>query len=109
MLKPGSGVFVDGTWVEFGGDGEKVPCIHCHRMLTFETVEADRIVPGSKGGTYRRTNVQPSCRQCNASRNDNEEWTYATHRAPKLDVAVLVDEVIEKILDTMVDTRSVAA
>lgn len=68
----------------FGGDGTQVRCVHCDRWLTYDTVEADRIVPGSKGGTYRRENVQPGCRQCNASRSDNEEWSYATHRAPVL-------------------------
>jgi len=25
----------------------------------------DRIVPGSKGGTYCRANVRPACRSCN--------------------------------------------
>lgn len=90
----------------FGGDGEKVACVHCGLMLDFETVEADRVVPGSRGGSYRRENVQPACRRCNASRRDDEEWTYATHRAPRLlDAATRVDAAIEQILAESVDKR----
>jgi hypothetical protein len=55
------------TW----GDGEKCPCIHCECMLDFETVEADRIVPG---GSYARTNIQPACRSCNLARSDKIDW-----------------------------------
>lgn len=53
------------------GDGDTCPCTHCGSALTFHTVEADRIVPG---GSYARTNVQPSCRACNLSRSDNLSW-----------------------------------
>ncbi len=55
------------TW----GDGSSCECVHCGTGLTYETVEADRIVPG---GSYRRDNVQPACRGCNARRSDNAEW-----------------------------------
>lgn len=58
------------TW----GDGEKCPCIHCECMLDFDTVEADRIIPG---GSYRRENCQPSCRPCNLGRSNNADWSYA--------------------------------
>lgn len=53
------------------GDGEACPCVHCGRTLTFETVEADRIEPG---GSYRRRNVQPSCKRCNVSRGKKTSW-----------------------------------
>jgi hypothetical protein len=59
----------------FGGDGVKVPCVHCGMMLDFNTVEADRIIPG---GSYRRENVQPADRACNLSRSNDAAWTYAT-------------------------------
>ncbi len=49
------------------GDGQTVPCVHCGAKLTYETVESDRIVAGA---SYRRENIQPSCRHCNASRGD---------------------------------------
>jgi hypothetical protein len=56
----------------FGGDGMTVACVHgCGSMLTFETVEADRIIPG---GPYARHNTQPACRTCNLMRSDNAEW-----------------------------------
>jgi 5-methylcytosine-specific restriction endonuclease McrA len=53
------------------GDGEEVPCTHCSTTLTYETVEADRIVPGA---SYRRENIQPACRECNLSRGDDPTW-----------------------------------
>lgn len=53
------------------GNGETCPCTHCGMTLTRVTVEADRIIPG---GSYRRDNVQPSCRRCNAQRSNNTEW-----------------------------------
>jgi 5-methylcytosine-specific restriction endonuclease McrA len=55
------------TW----GDGQTCECVHCSTTLDYATVEADRIVPG---GSYRRDNVQPACRRCNASRSNNIEW-----------------------------------
>lgn len=55
------------------GDGESCQCAHCGRTLSFHTLEADRIVPG---GSYRRDNIQPSCRNCNSARSDNAEWRY---------------------------------
>jgi len=53
-------------WVH--GDGTTAPCVHCSKGLTFETIEADRIIPG---GSYRFDNVQPSCRDCNIARGDS--------------------------------------
>lgn len=56
----------------FGGTGEKVPCVHCSAMLSFEEIDVDRIVPG---GSYRRDNVQPSCAFDNRSRGNRTEWS----------------------------------
>lgn len=47
--------------------GEAIQCCRCYRcgtLLTYETLTVDRIVPGCKGGTYRRTNIRPSCSDC---------------------------------------------
>jgi 5-methylcytosine-specific restriction endonuclease McrA len=66
MLSPESG---------YGGDGNSVPCVHCITPVNKQTVESDRKIPGSQGGSYRRENVQPSCRPCNQARSDNESWT----------------------------------
>ena len=49
------------------GDGFEATCYHCPRLLNYDTVEADRIVPG---GSYRRDNIIPSCRACNARRGN---------------------------------------
>lgn len=58
------------TW----GTGKTCPCVHCGKRLNYETVEADRIVPG---GSYRRENVQPACRACNLARSNNLDWVGA--------------------------------
>ena len=59
----------------FGGDGVKVPCVWCGCYLTVDSVEADRIKPG---GSYRRDNVQPSCRADNLARSNNVDWSPPT-------------------------------
>ena len=59
------------------GDGTTCPCTHCGEPLTERAVEADRIIPGSLGGTYRRENIQPACRACNLARADNVDWIAA--------------------------------
>lgn len=40
-------------------------CYRCGRLLTVDTVTVDRIVPGCRGGTYRRDNIRPACGPCN--------------------------------------------
>jgi len=49
---------------------EEVPtarCYRCGRMLWFETLTVDRIIPGILGGTYARNNIRPACYDCNTS------------------------------------------
>jgi len=40
-------------------------CYRCGRLLTAITLTVDRIIPGCKGGTYRRDNIRPACGPCN--------------------------------------------
>ena len=40
-------------------------CFRCGRLLTFETITVDRIIPGAEGGTYARNNIRPACEGCN--------------------------------------------
>ncbi len=54
--------------LKFFGTGATAPCAHCEKKLTYETITADRIVPGNEGGTYRRENIVPSCLRCNQKR-----------------------------------------
>lgn len=64
------------------GNGENCQCIYgCGTVLTFETVEADRIIAG---GSYRRENVIPACRECNVSRLDKTLWSFAPTVARRL-------------------------
>lgn len=52
-----------------GGTGISVPCRWCGRRLVASTVEADRWpICGHAGGSYRRGNIVPACRDCNAGR-----------------------------------------
>lgn len=47
----------------------RVPACRCYRcgdLLTADTVTVDRIIPGCKGGTYRRNNIRPACGSCNS-------------------------------------------
>jgi 5-methylcytosine-specific restriction endonuclease McrA len=41
-------------------------CYRCGVLLTVDTVTVDRIIPGCKGGTYRRNNIRPACSTCNS-------------------------------------------
>lgn len=41
-------------------------CYRCGKLVTFETMTVDRIIPGCRGGTYRRTNIRPCCGKCNS-------------------------------------------
>lgn len=36
------------------------------RVKRAEPLTVDRIIPGCKGGTYRRTNIRPACGLCNS-------------------------------------------
>lgn len=50
------------------GEGEKAcRCYRCGCLLTVDTLTVDRIIPGCKGGTYRRDNIRPACAFCNSS------------------------------------------
>lgn len=61
-----------GDFLGIGGGvalGSGVPACRCYRcgsLLTFDTMTVDRIIPGCKGGTYRRTNIRPACGDCNS-------------------------------------------
>jgi hypothetical protein len=41
-------------------------CYRCGCLLTVDTVTVDRIIPGCKGGKYRRDNIRPACGRCNS-------------------------------------------
>ena len=41
-------------------------CYRCGLLLTADTVTVDRLIPGCRGGTYRRSNIRPACSGCNS-------------------------------------------
>lgn len=52
--------------------GQGAPACRCYRcgdLLGFLTLTVDRIIPGKKGGTYRRNNIRPACGPCNFGHN----------------------------------------
>jgi 5-methylcytosine-specific restriction endonuclease McrA len=51
--------------VPFGAGRAACRCFRCGRLLTLLTLTVDRIVPGCRGGTYRRSNIRPACIGCN--------------------------------------------
>lgn len=72
--------------VEFG-DGKYCRCTWCPSLLDFEHVEADRLIPG---GPYKRDNIIPACRTCNAQRQDKSALEYAKTAEFPLMVRLLV-------------------
>ncbi|MEV6413879.1 HNH endonuclease signature motif containing protein [Kribbella sp. NPDC051718] len=49
-------------------------CYRCGELLTVDTVTVDRIIPGCKGGTYRRNNIRPACGSCNSITGNQVRW-----------------------------------
>lgn len=41
-------------------------CYRCGKLLDKSTVTVDRIIPGCRGGSYRRNNIRPACAGCNS-------------------------------------------
>ena len=41
-------------------------CYRCGDLMVEETLTVDRIIPGCRGGTYRRNNIRPACAKCNS-------------------------------------------
>jgi 5-methylcytosine-specific restriction endonuclease McrA len=41
-------------------------CYRCGKLLHYETLTTDRIIPGCRGGKYRRDNIRPACGMCNS-------------------------------------------
>lgn len=57
----------DEPWpIELGLGVPACRCYRCGTLLTVDTVTVDRIIPGCKGGTYRRNNIRPACGPCNS-------------------------------------------
>lgn len=53
--------------VPFGTGIFACRCYRCGELLTADTLTVDRIIPGCKGGTYKRSNIRPACEFCNSS------------------------------------------
>lgn len=56
-------------------------CFRCGKLVTFETMTVDRIIPGARGGTYRRENIRPCCGDCN-SKTGGATRRKSKHRCP---------------------------
>lgn len=64
-LVAGTELVVD---VNLGTEGAQSACrcYRCGLLLTVDTVTVDRILPGCRGGSYRRDNIRPCCSGCNS-------------------------------------------
>lgn len=56
-------------------------CYRCGKLLWYETLTIDRIIPGARGGTYRRNNIRPACLGCNSSTGATVRRTSTTRRS----------------------------
>lgn len=59
-------------------------CTHCGCVLSFDTVQADRIAPG---GSYRRENIQPADAECNRLRGSDTTWIHPNRQSIALPAA----------------------
>lgn len=94
------------TLLEYEGVVEaiEVPtcrCYRCGRLLWFETLTVDRIIPGCLGGTYRRNNIRPACYDCNtetgAALSNRPDLKVAKKRAAKKKAAVKAKRGLELV------------
>lgn len=54
------------------GNGDQCPCVACGRNVGVDsTMSLDRIIPGSDGGSYARSNLVPNCYDCNRVRSNS--------------------------------------
>lgn len=67
------------------GDGRLCLCFSCGKRLDFETLQADRIIPGVLGGGYARGNIRPSCGDCNI-RSGNAVKALIRAKVPKREI-----------------------
>lgn len=91
-------------------------CFRCGKLVTYETMEVDRIVPGCSGGTYARTNIRPVCPDCNkkiaaedkkrrnARRKKRNEQARERRARQKATTDRIVASVDEKLFDELMET-----
>lgn len=73
--------------VPLGAGVRACRCYRCGRLLVRDTLTVDRIIPGCKGGTYRRNNIRPACALHNSETGgalaNGKEHKAAKQRAKK--------------------------
>lgn len=50
-------------------------CVNCHKFYPESEIDIDHIIPKSKGGTNALWNLQPMCKHCNRSKQDDTDKT----------------------------------
>ena len=73
-------------------------CFYCDDVLTKENRSIDHIVPLSRGGKHRVSNLLPCCRSCNSSKNDKLGFDWdMVHKLPKNRLQVWRDRFLEEM------------
>jgi 5-methylcytosine-specific restriction endonuclease McrA len=45
-------------------------CAYCGKELDYNAVTLDHVIPKSKGGTRKESNLYPACQKCNGLKRD---------------------------------------
>lgn len=56
----------------FGRTGVWYKCVKCREWFRKSQIDIDHRIPKRQGGTDDLWNLQPMCRHCNRSKNDNQ-------------------------------------
>jgi len=58
-------------------------CPYCNSKLNDENINADHIIPISKGGNNTKLNLLACCKDCNEERGDTDFYRYLYVKQPK--------------------------
>ena len=79
FLSKAEGSYTEEEWIALCSEyGNR--CLCCREI---KPLEADHVVPVSKGGTNWITNIQPLCHSCNTSKGNRRTTDYRTTLAPE--------------------------
>lgn len=57
-------------------------CCFCNKLLTRNTATLEHVIPLSKGGTWKTTNIKVSCSSCNNERGNGDFEEFRKKKTP---------------------------